>query len=488
MLRRCVPVLALLALACATVVNPVTGKREWSTMSPAQEEALGARTAQQVEEQMGLVDDPELVAYVDAIGQRMARRSPRQDVTYKFNVADMPEPNAFALPGGWIYVSRGLLVIANSEAELANVIGHEIGHVAARHADQRQTRATGVGILTALGAVVAGALGGGEAAQTVGQLGQVAGAGYIASYGRDQERQSDEVGQKLAAESGWDPAGMPAFLATLERVSVLRTGQTRRPSFMDSHPVTAERVRDTDARARELPRAAPAPIARNRAEFLARIEGIVVGTDPAEGVFQGQRFLHPDLDFVVDFPRGWQVQNGKSAVAAGSPEGDAVLVLQLQGPSGDPRRAAADFAQQSGIQLAEGQSGSVGGWPAYRSTSVARTRQGSVALDLTWIAHPAATFRLMGQTGASRAEAYERVFLETARSFRGLTRSERRSIRERRLRVVTARRGESLAALSRRTGNVWSVDETAVANGLDTSARLGRGDRIKIAVEVSYGG
>ena len=251
----------VLALGCATVVNPVTGKREWSTMSPAQEQALGVQLNEQVQAEMGFVDSPELATYVDAIGQRLA----------------------FATPGGWIYLSRGLLVIANSEDELANVIGHEIGHVAARHADQRQTRATGVGILTALGAVVAGATGGDQAAQTVAQLGQAAGAGYIASYGRDQERQSDEVGQKLAAESGWDPAAMASFLHTLERESVLRTGQVRPPSFLDSHPMTRERVQTTATRASELPRSPAAPLARSKADFLGRLDGSSghddIGTD-----------------------------------------------------------------------------------------------------------------------------------------------------------------------------------------------------------------
>ena len=240
-------------------------------MSPEREAALGAREAEKVSTQIGLVNDPALAAYVEQIGERVARHSPRRDVTYRFAVADMAEPNAFALPGGYVYVSRGLLAIANSEAELANVLGHEVGHVAARHSAQRETRALGIGLLSTVGTVLAGASGGGDAAQAAAQLGQLAGAGLIASYGRDQERQADDVGQRLAAQAGWDPGAMASFLATLERESVLTAGETRRPSFLDSHPVTSERVRDTAARAGTLVVRPAAPVAESGARFLARL-------------------------------------------------------------------------------------------------------------------------------------------------------------------------------------------------------------------------
>jgi predicted Zn-dependent protease len=467
-------------------VNPVTGEREWSTISPERERALGEQGAAQVQAEIGLVAAPELKAYVDAIGQRLAQHSPRQDVAYRFGVVDMEEPNAFALPGGWIYVSRGLLAISNSEDELANVIGHEIGHVAARHADQRQTRATSVGLLTALGAVLAGAAGGGQAAEAVAQLGQVGGAGYIASYGREQERQSDEVGQKIAAQSGWDPSAMARFLDTLEREAALRTGAQRRASFLDSHPVTRERVESTAARARTLEVAPARPMARSREDFFSRLEGILLGPDPAHGIFRGALFLHPDLDFALEFPRDWPTQNSREAVAARSPSGDAVILLELQGPSGDPAAAARAFAQQNQLVLQDGRPARLGGWSAYHAAALVQGQQGAVALDLTWIAHPRGMFRLRGMSSAQAFAARAPAFLDTARSFRPVSRAERGSVTEHRLRVVVARRGESLAGLSRRTGNAWSLQETAVANGLEPEALLAEGTPVKIAVELPY--
>jgi predicted Zn-dependent protease len=488
MARGCLPLrwllVALAAGGCAT--NPVSGLPEISLMSAERESALGRQAAQEVEQSIGLVRDPALEAYVDALGQRLAQRSPRRDVPYRFAIADMPEPNAFALPGGYVYVSRGLLAIVGSEAELAGVMGHEIGHVAARHASQRETRAVGVGVLTALGTLVAGAAGGAPAAQAVSQLGQVAGAGLIASYGRDQEREADEVGQKLAAVSGWDPGAISHFFETLERQTTLEHGE-RLPSFFDSHPMSRERAQTTAARARTLTVTPAAPIASTQAVFLRKFENLLVGADPAQGVFRGQRFLHPGLDLALDFPPGWTTQNSASAVGAVAPARDALVVLEMQQAPGDPQAAAARFAQASSITLQSPSRERVGGMDAYRALATGRTQRGAVALDLTWIAHPKAVLRLTGMTTTGTFPRYASTLAAVSRSVAKLAPAERQGIRERRLRIVAARAGETLAALGSRTANVWSLEETAIANGLATDARLASGQLVKIAVEVPIG-
>jgi predicted Zn-dependent protease len=478
-----VPILlAVLALGCATTVNPVTGQREVTTMSPTREAAVGRDAASQVETEIGLVRDPELTRYVDTIGQRLAQKSPRQDVVYRFHVADMAEANAFALPGGYVYVSRGLLALANDEDELANVIGHEIGHVAARHSAQRETRAMGVGILSTLGTVAAGVLGGAAAAQAASQLGQVAGAGLIASYGRDQERQADEVGQKLAAEAGWDPDGMADFLATLGQEEVVRTGTERRPTFLDSHPAPRERSATAHQRAAALPRAPESPVARDRADFLRRIEGITVGPDPREGVFRGNLFLHPELDFAVGFPAGWQAQNGKSAVGAISPQRDAVVVLELQSGSTDPRDAARRWVDANRLSVVESGLARVSSFSAYRVLAEGQSQQGTVALQATFVAHPEGMFRITGMTSPNAWRAYSTAFERTAGSFRRVSSEERAGIRPVRLRIAEARSGETLADLGRRTGNQWDARETALANGLEPGVRLTAGQLVKVAV------
>jgi len=454
-------------------------------MSAERENALGRQAAKEVEQSIGLVRDPALAAYIDALGQRLAQHSPRRDVSYRFHVADMPEPNAFALPGGYIYVSRGLLVIANSEAELANVIGHEIGHVAARHASQRETRSVGVGLLSALGTLVAGVAAGGQAAQAVSQLGQMAGAGLIASYGRDQERQADEVGQQLAAGSGWDPGAISNFFVTLERQTKLEHGE-RLPSFLDSHPMTSERAQTTAARARSLTLAPGPGIAATQRAFLHEFEDLLVGPDPAQGVIRGRRFLHPGLDLALDFPSGWEVQNTASAVGAGSPQRDAVVMLEMQSAPGDPQAAGAKFAQANGLALQNGSRERLGGMEAFHALAVANTQDGPIVVDLTWIAHPKAVLRITGISPQSRYQGQAAALSGVARSLGRLTAAEREGIRERRLRVVEARAGETLGALSARSGNLWSLDETSVANGLEREPRLQAGQLVKIAVEVPY--
>jgi predicted Zn-dependent protease len=474
---------ALASGGCA--INPVSGQPELSFMSTERENALGRQAAQEVEQSIGLVRDPALTAYIDALGQRLAQHSPRRDVVYRFHVADMPEPNAFALPGGYIYVSRGLLAIANSEAQLANVIGHEIGHVAARHASQRETRSVGVGVLSTLGAVVAGVAAGGQAAQAVAQLGQIAGAGLIASYGRDQERQADEVGQQLAASSGWSPAAISDFFVTLERQTKLEHGE-RLPSFLDSHPMTSERAKTTAARARTLTVTPAPPVAATQRAFLREFENLLIGPDPEQGVVRGRRFLHPGLDLALDFPSGWEVQNTTSAVGAASPQRDALVILEVQGPPGDPQAAAAKFAQANRIALENGSRERLGGIEAYHALAVASTQDGPLVLDLTWLAQPKAVLRLTGVSSQSSYRSNAPLLSAVARSVGKLTSAERGGMRERRLRVVEARAGESLGSLSTRSRNVWSLEETAVANGLSSEPRLEAGQLVKVAVEVPY--
>jgi predicted Zn-dependent protease len=250
--------------------------------------------------------------------------------------------------------------------------------------------------------------------------------------------------------------------------------------------MTSERVRATGARADSLPLSPTLPIAGTRSAFYARLENLLVGPDPGEGIFREERFLHPDLDFAIDFPRGWKTQNAKTAVAAEPPRGDAGLLLQAQPGSGNPAEAAQRFARENRLQLEGGGNQRIGGFQAYRARSRVAVGQQPGVAELTWIAHPRATFRLLGIAPADRFDDYARSFRDAARSFRSLEGRERDGITELRLRVARAREGESLAALSRRTGNAWSLEETAIANDLPAEGRLRQGDPVKIAVEVPY--
>ena len=454
-------------------------------MSPQQEAEIGREAAAEVEDTLGLIETGALTSYTSAVGQRLAAYSPRKDVGYRFYVVDMLEPNAFALPGGYIYLSRGLLALVNSEAELANVIGHEIGHVAARHAAQRQTRATGVGILTVLGTVLAGAAGGAEAAQAASELGQIAGAGLIAAYSRDQEREADAIGQQLAAQAGYDPRSMATFLDTLEKYTALHEGATTRPSYFASHPALSERVTRTAGRAGTLTTVAQPPVA-DRAGMLMRFDGLIVGNDPAQGLFRDTLFLHPKLNLALQFPGSWATVNQRDVVAGQSSDRRALITMHLVGPSRDPRLAGQEFIERHGVNVAQARNVTIGGHRAFQIAGSASTQQGELGVLITWIDHPSGVMRITGVTPVATFTTFEDVFSKTAASFRSLRNEERMSVTERRLRSSAARSGESLQALGQRSKNHWSLEETAIVNGLRADTSLSSGQLIKITVEQRY--
>jgi predicted Zn-dependent protease len=488
--RRAAALALTLALAtsCTTVMNPVTGQRELTTMSTQQEIQVGKQAAAEVAQQMGFVENPRLQSYVAQLGARLAQFSPRQDVKYEFHAVDMAETNAFALPGGYVYVSRGLLALANSEDELAGVVGHEIGHVAARHSAQRQTRGQIAGIGTAIATIGAAILGGGELAQGVAQIAQTGAQGWLASYSRDQERQSDAIGQKLAGQAGYDPGAIGTFLGALGREMELKLGEKRQTSFLDSHPSSDERVRDTQARAAQIARAATPPIARDRSDFVRRTEGLLVGPDPAQGILRDTLFLHPDLDIAVKFPKGWQTQNSPEAVMAKPAQGNAIigLVPVPKSEGADPRSAARKLlseAAQQGVAAEDGGAVRVGAASGYLVRFLAGQGQ---LVERTYFAHGGGVYAFQAMALQQEWNTWDDAFERTVGSFRRLSHDDRALIVETRLALVPAKSGETLEQVSKRSGNTWSAAETALYNGLRGDERLAAGFLVKVGTERPY--
>jgi predicted Zn-dependent protease len=459
----------VLVLACgAPARRPATPRpAEIVLRSEADDRRAGEEVAKEVEAELGLVENPELLAYVGRIGERLLRHAPRRDFAYRFRIVDQEAPNAFALPGGQIYVSRGLLLLANSETELANVIGHEIVHAALRHASAQQ-------------AVV----------QSIPGLFRFSAAAAIARYGRNQEREADREGQTLAGSAGYDPAGMARFLKDLDYTERLHFGGSRLPSFYDTHPTTGERTAEASARASVISWRPEPEIAGDPAGYLARIDGLAVGTRASEGVFQKDRFLHAELDLSLRFPEGWETRNTRQAVGALSPLRDAEVVLEFQGRGEDPIAAAEDFLasdEAAGLGLdAPPQPIRLGQIEAARAVGSVRLQGGAFRAYITWIAYRGTIYRLTGLAPSGPSSKYAGVFRSVARSFRPLHPRERESIRETRLRIVEARAGESLRELSERTGNRWDVQQTAVMNDLFANAPLEAGRLLKIAVSERY--
>ena len=435
-------------------------QREIILSTEAVDEKVGKDVATQVRDEMGLVEDPVLSGYVNQIGQRLARYAPRGRFRYSFKIVDQSAPNAFALPGGFIYVSRGLLTLANSEDELACVLGHEIIHVVARHAAERQAM-----IKSMPGPF------------------QFFAAGYIARNGRDQERESDRLGQSLAGLAGYDPMGMADFMRDLERTERLAFGASRLPGWLDTHPATTERVSSAASRAHIIQWKRKPGISADHADFLSRMEGVVVGGSASQGVVQGARFLHPDLDISLLFPNGWQVINTPAAVGAVPRTRDAQVFLQHQGLGLDPKASADEYIEEEAYpqgfradEVSRVQIGDLDGWRV-------QGRVGMIKVMFTWISYNSQIYRI---TGVALSSKYDPAFISVARSFRPLTPEQRASIRELHLMIVKAYDGETLSDLSRRSANAWNVQQTAVMNNVFANQGLKSGQLIKVAVERQY--
>lgn len=482
--RSGLPILFAAALLLGASLGGCRAQREMARshnvlMSTSDEEKLGEDASEEVAKTLGFLADEELAGYVRDVGTRLARNSPRAEIRYRFHVVEMEEPNAFALPGGHVYVSRGLLALVNSEQELANVLAHEVAHVALQHHAYRELEVRRTKVVGAL-AVLVGALAGGPGAAMITAQGfLIAGQGMLAAYTRDQEREADWLGQELARDAGWDPLAMASFLRSLDRDTRMKRGSTRLAGYFDTHPGSIER--ETKAAVR-YEHAAPLPDdARGREAYLERIEGLVVGQNPDEGVFAGTRFLHPGLDFSLRFPDGWRTINEHAAVRAVSPRADAMVLLELQGEGEDPEAAAREYAEKAELKLEGAETRRIHGNRAFRARTVLELSGSKVKADVTWIAHAGRIFRIMAVVRAGRlmpTASLDRV----ARSFRRLTPSERDGMRVTRLRLARPEPGESLDGLSLRTANEWSRDRTAVMNGLAIGAEPEPGEPLKIAV------
>lgn len=478
-------ILVLVSIACAR--NPVSGMPEPVLTTEKGEIKQGKESAAWVESEIGLVDDPELEAYISQLGQRLAKQSPRKSIEYRFYVVDMVEPNAFALPGGHIYVSRGLLTLVNSESELATILGHEIGHVAARHSVRRQTASAPllpIQIASVIGgaatAIVSPRLG-----QIVADAGQLPGAFAMAAYGREQEQQADELGQQIAAGAGFEPEALATILHSLAREEELSGSDPDRTSFLRTHPPSPQRALNAEKYGRDIVPARNQPPPLGRRAFLEELNDIIVGPDVALGVFVDDEFLHPVLGIAFELPAGWEKTNSPDAVIAEQEKGHAQINLMIPAQGSDPMVAALALAKQTRLD-APPQAMEISGLKAAQASTRRSSDHGPMDILITWIAHDDLIYRIVGASSSSDFSTLRPLMERSARSFHALTETERSRIKEKRLRLVAAQPSETLKELGERSGNAWSLEQTAIANGLEAEARLQPGRLIKIAHPEPY--
>jgi predicted Zn-dependent protease len=439
--------------------NPVTGKNEISLVSEGQEIQMGQQAAQEVGQSIGFVEDAELQAYVAGIGKRMAAKSERPNLPWEFHVVNDAAVNAFALPGGFIYVTRGLLAFMNSEAELATVLGHEIGHVTAKHSVQQISKAQIATLGLGVGSILSS-----DIAQYAGIASQGLGVLFL-KYGRDAENQADQLGFKYALGLNYDVREMGNVFQTLGRASEVGGGGGRLPEWLSTHPNPENRVARTQERLDTL----QAPLENTtigREEFLQQIDGITFGEDPRQGFFEGSTFYHPDMRFQLEFPDGWKTRNTPSAVVAVSSKEDAIVQLGLAGTT-PPREAASKFLSQEGVKAGEATTRSINGNPAATSYFQAQTEQGVIEGLVSFISYGGKTFGLMGYTTQGNLGSYDGELQGTINSFDRLKNSAALDVKPATIELVKLPREMTLTQFNQEYPSTTGITELAIINELE---------------------
>jgi len=435
-----IPLLIGLLLQAACAVNPVTGEQDLVLMSEQQEIALGRQTHPQVLQEYRVYDDPVLQAYVQKVGEKLAANSHRNNLIYRFTVLDSKDVNAFALPGGYIYITRGLMCYLNSEAELAAVLGHEIGHVTSRHAVRQYSAAQLANIGATLGAMFIPGM------NTAGnQLVQLFGTALLRGYGREHELEADRLGAEYLARTDYEPQAMLEVIRVLKNQELFEIetakAEGREPrtyhGLFSTHPDNDTRLQEMVAHAEQYRRAAPDDPGRDA--YLEMIDGMVFGDSPREGILRDRQFYHPDLGFALQMPRDWTVENRPDRLLVTAPGGSAILQVGVEDLN--KRISPRDFmlTRLSLRNLSDDKSLTINGLPAHTGLAPINTTAGRRMARYTVIYLNNMAYIIAGVSKNPQESAqYDRYFLETAQSFHALTGEEREIANPLRMNLIRA--------------------------------------------------
>jgi predicted Zn-dependent protease len=465
-------VFAAMASSCA--VNPATGKRELSLVGEGQEIQMGLEGAKAAAAQMGVYPDSAVQRYVASLGQQVAKVGERPSLPWSFTVVDDPIVNAFALPGGPIFVSRGILTYMNSEAQLVSVLGHEVGHVTAKHSVSQMSKQQLIGGLFTVGMIVRPEFQqfGGIASQGLGLL--------FLKYGRDDETEADALGFRYMTQVGYDPKEMAEMFKTLERVS--GGGSRGTPEWLSTHPDPGNRVAKTGQRITAAGTQISAATRVERNAFLRRVDGMVFGEDPRQGFFEQGAFLHPTLKFRFAFPTGWKTQNSASSVVGVSAQGDAQIALELADDI-TPQQALSKFLGQRGITAGNTSQAPINGLSAAVGQFAALLQDStSVAGYVAYIQLDGTTYQLLALTPRQQLQAYDAAFRATIGSFARLTDPKALAVKPMRVRVIATPRAMTLTAFNAQFPSVIPMEQLALINAIDASTTIPAGTLVKRVV------
>jgi len=458
--------------ACAK--NPVTGKRQVVLMSEAQEISMGKASDPEVTAFFGLYSNPALQKFITEKGLAMAAISHRPKLAYEFKIVDSPVINAFAVPGGYVYFTRGIMAHFNNEAEFAGVLGHEIGHITARHSviQQRNQMLGQLGIIA--GVILVPELA--EFAEPITAGMQLA----LMSFGRDAERQSDKLGVEYSSRIGYDASQMAGFFKTLERQQAVSGGQEI-PEFLSTHPSPTERNITVAKLAEEWKTKLKLTDPRiNREVYLKRIDGLILGEDPRQGYVDNGVFYHPELRVLFPIPREWKLQNTPQQVQMAPGNGEALLMLTLAAGT-SLEDAAAKMLEQYKLAMVESKKESINGLAALLMVADQKQQAGTIRVLSALIQFEGKIYSLMGITELSKFPAYQPAFLSTIQNFKELKDREKLNRKPDVVNIKTLPQQMTLqAALQSFNMPAERFEELAILNGMSLNDKLSKGSLIKV--------
>jgi predicted Zn-dependent protease len=467
----------MLCDSCAT--NPVSKRKQLVFMSEKQEIAMGKEADPQIIAEFGLYEDKALQEFITDKGKQMAAISHRPNLEYNFRVVDSDILNAFAVPGGYVYFTRGIMAHFNNEAEFAGVLGHEIGHIAARHTVQQQRNQ----ILGQVG-LIAGVVLAPNLAQLMEPASQGLGLLFL-KFGRDAERESDKLGVEYSSKIGYDASEMAEFFHTLERQSA-QSGQGEIPEFLSTHPSPKNRFTTVGKLAAQWKEKLGLSNPQvNRNNYLKRIDGLIYGEDPRQGYVEGAVFYHPSLKFQFNVPQGWNYQNTPTQVQLASKDGKAFLMLTAS-KGNSLHEAAGAFLQQNGLQAIDSKETTINGLKALAVLADQKLQEGQQAQQQIralsyFIQYAGSIYLVLGASAKADFSNYAGVFTASQQSFKELSDQEKINKKPERVQIKTVSSVTSLEQFLRENNvDAKRLEEHAILNGMQLGDKIESGTLIKI--------
>ena len=465
---------SVLAILIYCAVNPVTGKKEFMLYTMGDEIQLGKQTDQQIIASYGLYEDPALTAYINDLGQRMGKITHRPDLQYSFKVLDTPVINAFAVPGGYIYFTRGILAHFNNEAELAGVLGHELGHVNARHSMKQYSQLTVAQLGLGLGAMFS------EDFRKVAGIAEFGVGMLFLRFSRDNEREADNLGVEYSSKTGYDSRKMAEFFTTLGRLHP-GSDMSGLPGWFSTHPNPVDRIGAINQKSAEWSQKLPQkPTKINRNTYLAKVDGIIFGEDPRQGYIEGNAFYHPALKFTFPIPEGWTLNNTPAQVQMFPQSQDASIILTMDQTS-SPAQAAKNYVQSTNAIVQASIPARINGLQAQKVISRILTETDSLSVMSFFIKKESTVYAMHGFTAKNNYSKYNRIFSNTINRFKPLIDPKKMNITPKRIKMKTVKKSNSLRSVLKGYGiPEEKLESMAVLNGMQLNDTIKSNTKVKI--------